>query len=127
MLPHEKTHAGPKADRLALMRATHAALSQVFMLYPDDDGAVTAALAAAADAAFGGPAAAQTAHDRDGNTHRLAPVSGAPAARVCALLRDQRCSSPTATTATRPPSTTATSVAPPATRAPTGSWSTSAA
>ncbi len=87
VLPHEKTHAGPKADRLALMRATHAATSQVFLLYPDDDGAVTAALAAAADAAFGGPAAAQTAHDRDGNTHRIAPVSGAPADRVCALLR----------------------------------------
>ena len=91
VLPHEKTHAGPKADRLALTRATRATLSQVFLLYPDDDGAVTAALAAAADAAFGGPAAApQTAHDREGNTHRLAPVSGAPAARVCALLRDQR-------------------------------------
>jgi uncharacterized protein (DUF1015 family) len=91
VLPHEKTHAGPKADRLALMRATRAALSQVFLLYPDDDGAVTAALASAADAAFGGPAAdARTAHDRDGNTHRLAPVSGAPAERVCALLRDQR-------------------------------------
>ena len=90
VLPHEKTHAGPKVDRLALMRAAHAATSQVFMLYPDDDGAVTGALAAAADAAFGGRAAAQTARDRDGNTNRLAPVAGPAAARVCELLRDRR-------------------------------------
>ncbi len=85
--PHEKTHEGPKADRLALMRAAHTVTSQVFMLYPDDDGAVTAALAAAADAAFGRSAGAETARDGDGNTHRLTPVSGAPAARVCELLR----------------------------------------
>lgn len=90
VLPHEKTHDGPKADRLALLRATHAVTSQVFMLFPDDDGAVSAALAAAADAAFGDPAAAQTARDRDGTTHRLAPVSGTPAARVCELLRSRR-------------------------------------
>ena len=90
VLPHEKTHAGPKVDRLELMRATHAAISQVFLLYPDDDGAVTAALGAAADAAFGGHSAAPlTAHDRDGNTHRLAPFGGAPADRVRDLLRDQ--------------------------------------
>jgi uncharacterized protein (DUF1015 family) len=90
VFPHEKTHAGPKVDRLNLLRATRAAMSQVFMLYPDDDGAVTAALAAAADAAFGGPAAAEVVHDRDGNTHRLARLNGASAARVCDLLRGQK-------------------------------------
>jgi uncharacterized protein (DUF1015 family) len=89
VLPHEKTHAGPKVDRLSLLRATRAGMSQVFMLYPDDDGAVTAAMAAAADAAFGGPAAAQVAHDRDGNTHRLARLSGVTAAHLCDLLRGQ--------------------------------------
>ena len=91
VLPHEKTHAGPKADRLELMRATGATLSQVFMLYPDDDGAATAALAAAADAAAGDTAAAAaTVRDRDGVVHRVVPVHGAPAARFCAALRGQR-------------------------------------
>lgn len=33
--PHERTFAGPKEDRLKLMRATNANLSQVFALYRD--------------------------------------------------------------------------------------------
>ena len=33
--PHERTLAGPKADRLRLMRATRANLSAVFLLYED--------------------------------------------------------------------------------------------
>jgi uncharacterized protein (DUF1015 family) len=35
---HERTLAGPKADRLRLMRATEGNDGQVFMLYPDPDG-----------------------------------------------------------------------------------------
>lgn len=35
VLPHERTLAGPKADRLKLKRATRAHLSQVFGLYSD--------------------------------------------------------------------------------------------
>lgn len=35
VLPHERTLAGPKADRLKLKRATRAHLSQVFGLYAD--------------------------------------------------------------------------------------------
>ena len=38
ILPHEKTHAGPKADRLNLMRACHANLSPIFLLYGDPSG-----------------------------------------------------------------------------------------
>ena len=38
VLPHEKTHAGPKADRLNLMRACHANLSPIFLLYADPAG-----------------------------------------------------------------------------------------
>jgi uncharacterized protein (DUF1015 family) len=38
ILPHEKTHAGPKADRLNLMRECHANLSPIFLLYADRDG-----------------------------------------------------------------------------------------
>jgi uncharacterized protein (DUF1015 family) len=44
--PHEKTLSGPKADRLALYRATGFNLSPVFGLYPDSDGIVQRALEA---------------------------------------------------------------------------------
>lgn len=40
VLPHEKTHAGPKADRLNLMRECHANLSPIFLLYADPTGAL---------------------------------------------------------------------------------------
>ncbi|HEX9704116.1 MAG TPA: DUF1015 domain-containing protein [Gemmatimonadales bacterium] len=42
--PHERTHAGPKADRLALMRATRTSLESIFVLAPDPDGSLTRAL-----------------------------------------------------------------------------------
>ena len=38
VLPHEKTHAGPKIDRLNLMRTCHANLSPIFLLYQDANG-----------------------------------------------------------------------------------------
>lgn len=38
ILPHEKTHAGPKIDRLNLMRTCHANLSPIFLLYQDKNG-----------------------------------------------------------------------------------------
>ncbi len=38
ILPHEKTHAGPKIDRLNLMRTCHANLSPIFLLYQDPNG-----------------------------------------------------------------------------------------
>ncbi len=44
--PHEHTHAGPKADRLALMRATKANIESIFLLAPDPDRALANALAA---------------------------------------------------------------------------------
>ncbi len=43
--PHERTHPGPKEDRLRLTRATKANLSPIFSLFADPDGAVTGALA----------------------------------------------------------------------------------
>ncbi len=43
--PHERTHPGPKADRLALTRATRANLSPIFSLFPDDAGAAWSTLA----------------------------------------------------------------------------------
>jgi uncharacterized protein (DUF1015 family) len=36
VLPHERTHSGPKVDRLNLMRATQANYGHIFMLYPGD-------------------------------------------------------------------------------------------
>ncbi len=37
---HEQTLSGPKQDRLELLRHTHAHYGQLFMLYPDPDGAI---------------------------------------------------------------------------------------
>ena len=42
--PHEKTHAGPKADRLALLRATRTNLESIFLVAPDRDRALEQAL-----------------------------------------------------------------------------------
>ena len=87
VLPHERTHAGPKADRLRLYRAAHADLSQIFLLFPDDDGEVEDALAAAADAS---PAAnSREARDGDGNVHRVVPLTGLAAEPIVALLRQR--------------------------------------
>src|SRR5439155_1456424 len=43
--PHERTHAGPKADRLALMRATATNIESIFLLAPDHDRALANAVA----------------------------------------------------------------------------------
>src|SRR5262245_55892011 len=44
--PHERTHAGPKADRLALLRATATNIESIFLLAPDRDRALAHAVAA---------------------------------------------------------------------------------
>jgi len=69
--PHERTHPGPKEDRLRLTRATKANLSPIFSLY-DDPGGATASVLLAAE-----PFGEQT--DDDGTVNRLARV-GDPAA-----------------------------------------------
>jgi uncharacterized protein (DUF1015 family) len=43
--PHERTHPGPKEDRLNLTRATKANLSPIFSLYDDPTGTATGVLA----------------------------------------------------------------------------------
>jgi len=40
VLPHERTLAGPKLDRLNLLRATETNFGQIFMLYPDPDNKI---------------------------------------------------------------------------------------
>src|SRR3954462_14230048 len=62
--PHERTHPGPKEDRLNLTRATRANLSPIFSLYDDPAGAAWQALAPAGD-----PWA--EAVDDDGTRNRL--------------------------------------------------------
>src|SRR5918992_3295812 len=64
--PHERTHPGPKEDRLRLTRATNANLSPIFSLYDDPAGAAWGALAPHLGQA---PWAEVT--DDDGTVHRL--------------------------------------------------------
>ena len=64
--PHERTHPGPKEDRLRLTRATHANLSPIFSLYDDPAGAAWGALAPHLQ---GKPWAEVS--DEDGTVHRL--------------------------------------------------------
>ena len=58
--PHERTHPGPKEDRLRLTRATRTNLSPIFSLFPDADGIAERAIG---QIAGGDPFAAV-----DGNT-----------------------------------------------------------
>jgi len=64
--PHERTHPGPKEDRLRLTRATRANISPIFSLYSDPTNATWAALAPATEAAPWGEVT-----DPDGTVHRL--------------------------------------------------------
>ncbi|HEV2061217.1 MAG TPA: DUF1015 domain-containing protein [Solirubrobacteraceae bacterium] len=64
--PHERTHPGPKEDRLNLTRATNANLSPIFSLYSDPDGRAREALARVTG---GEPWATVT--DDDGTINRL--------------------------------------------------------
>jgi uncharacterized protein (DUF1015 family) len=76
--PHERTHPGPKEDRLRLTRATQANLSPIFSLYSDPHRAAWAALSSAAD-----PGTETETSDADGTVSRLARVSD-PAAIAAA-------------------------------------------
>ena len=81
--PHERTHAGPKEDRLRLTRAVKTNLSPVFGLYPDPEG-----LAWAAAGPTGSPDAELT--DREGTVHRIWRISDpAATAAVGEAMRDR--------------------------------------
>lgn len=64
--PHESTMSAPKADRLALLRATRTNVSPIFVMFSDGSGAARAVLE---QVAAGDPAFAAT--DDRGDTHRL--------------------------------------------------------
>jgi uncharacterized protein (DUF1015 family) len=80
--PHERTHPGPKEDRLRLTRATGANLSPIFSLYDDPSGAAWRALAPHVE---GTPWGEVT--DEDGTVHRLWRIADpAPGAAVTDAL-----------------------------------------
>jgi uncharacterized protein (DUF1015 family) len=64
--PHERTHPGPKEDRLRLTRATRANISPIFSLYSDPTQAAWEALAPATQTQPWGEVT-----DADGTTHRI--------------------------------------------------------
>lgn len=80
--PHERTHPGPKEDRLQLTRATKANLSPIFSLYSDPENLSWEALEPRTE----GDAWAETV-DEDGTSNRLWRVrdSGTIAAVVASL------------------------------------------
>lgn len=83
--PHERTLAGPKADRMKILRATQANLSAVLTLYEDREMALAGTLAEALEA----PDAVH-AKDDAGIEHTLAPLREAAAcARIRAFLAER--------------------------------------
>jgi uncharacterized protein (DUF1015 family) len=82
--PHERTHPGPKEDRLRLTRATQTNLSPIFSLYSDPGGETQRVL----EHAVTEPAWAQTS-DHDGTINRLWRVADPDAvATVQGAMRD---------------------------------------
>ena len=77
--PHERTMAGPKADRLALLRATRTNVSPLLVMYRDASGAGGAILA---NATVERPAFVAT--DDRGDEHRLWIAAAADVAALTA-------------------------------------------
>jgi uncharacterized protein (DUF1015 family) len=82
--PHERTHPGPKEDRLRLTRATRTNMSPIFSLYDDPSGAAWAVLEPHLD---GDPWGEAT--DEDGTVNRLWRIDdGGDLARVTMALAE---------------------------------------
>ncbi len=85
VLPHERTHAGPKAERLGHLEATAADTGLLFMLTDDPAGDLRRATAPPET-----PPLAE-AYDGKGELHRLWRITDhAAIARVQALMADKR-------------------------------------
>ncbi|HYH59552.1 MAG TPA: DUF1015 family protein [Thermoleophilaceae bacterium] len=83
--PHERTHPGPKQDRLDLTRATRANLSPIFSLFPDPEDAAWAALEPHTRAE-----PFDETHDEDGTHNRLWRIlDPATIERVTEVLADR--------------------------------------
>jgi uncharacterized protein (DUF1015 family) len=78
ILPHERTLAGPKVDRLRLMRSTECNDDLIFMLYTDDRLAVNQVL----DAQASGCAPEIEVKDDFGALHRVWPVTARSASET---------------------------------------------
>ena len=78
--PHEQTHAGPKADRLRLIRSCRANLSQIFGLYPDPENEAQGIVEAAIESMT-----PVQATDHLGVAHYLWPVTDVAA--ITALIQ----------------------------------------
>lgn len=85
ILPHERTFPAAKADRLALLIATHAQASPIFLLYSDPSDEVQALLLAETER----PADAVLLDD-DGVEHALWAVAGAAAIQQVAAALEPR-------------------------------------
>ena len=81
--PHERTLAGPKADRLKMMRATRANLSVVFLLYEDREQQIASAIGGAFEGGELG-----VARDQTGAEHRLARMGAAAEQSIEGFLAD---------------------------------------
>ena len=83
VLPHERTHAGPKRDRLALLEVTGADIGLIFMLVGDPDGALV-------DLINPGGAPTAEAHDLKGEHHKLWRITDeVTITRVAAMLAER--------------------------------------
>jgi uncharacterized protein (DUF1015 family) len=82
--PHERTHPGPKEDRLRLTRATRANISPIFSLYSDPSNSAWEALSPTTEETPWGEVT-----DADGTVHRCWRVADPQAiAAVQATTRD---------------------------------------
>ncbi|MBI4420128.1 MAG: DUF1015 domain-containing protein [Gemmatimonadetes bacterium] len=76
--PHERTHAGPKADRLSLLRATRTMVESLLLLAPDRAGELRRLLQAAV------AEAPMATAELDGVRNTVWLVAGAPAEAIAA-------------------------------------------
>jgi uncharacterized protein (DUF1015 family) len=80
---HEQTLSGPKVDRTELLRHTHTHFEPIFMLYPDEAGAIDTLL----DQAAAAPPIAEVT-DEYGAVHRMWKLGSAE--RIRQLMADKK-------------------------------------
>lgn len=83
---HEQTLSGPKRDRMQLLEHTRAHFGQIFMLYPDPEGAIDQIL----DQAAADPPLAEVT-DEYGTAHRLWKIADPVRVReICERMGDRK-------------------------------------